>query len=124
MPFLLILVNSFKSPADYANGGPLSLPTRSTSTASSTSGTACSFPTKLWNSFFIAGWWPCFAVVISVLQRLRASASAGCKGRTWIIVLFLIANMLPQEALLYPLYFMFKQVGLYDNVWASSSSSP
>ena len=40
------------------------------------------------------------------------------QGRTWIIVLFLLANMLPQEALLYPLYFMFKQVGLYDNVWS------
>ena len=26
--------------------------------------------------------------------------------------------MLPQEVLLYPLYFMFKQVGLYDSQWA------
>jgi raffinose/stachyose/melibiose transport system permease protein len=33
-------------------------------------------------------------------------------------VLFLLANMLPQEAMIYPLYYMFKQVGLYDNVWA------
>jgi raffinose/stachyose/melibiose transport system permease protein len=26
--------------------------------------------------------------------------------------------MVPQEALLYPLYFISKQVGLYDNVWS------
>ena len=29
-----------------------------------------------------------------------------------------MANLLPQEALLYPLYYMFKEVGLYDNVWS------
>lgn len=29
-------------------------------------------------------------------------------------MLFLLANMLPQEALLYPLYYMFKAVGIYD----------
>src|SRR5665811_180507 len=56
------------------------------------------------------------------------SGSAGCgwgplgigrvKARLWIIVLFLLANMVPQEALLYPLYSMFKAVGLYDNVWS------
>ena len=36
------------------------------------------------------------------------------KGRVWIIGLFLLANMLPQEALVYPLYFFAKQVGLYN----------
>ena len=40
------------------------------------------------------------------------------KGRSWIVLLFLLANLLPQEALLYPLYYMFKSVGLYDNVWS------
>ena len=40
------------------------------------------------------------------------------KGRLWIVVVILLANMLPQEVLLYPLYFMFKQVGLYDSQWA------
>jgi raffinose/stachyose/melibiose transport system permease protein len=40
------------------------------------------------------------------------------KGRAWIVVAFLFANLLPQEALLYPLYFMFKQVGLYNNPWS------
>ena len=34
------------------------------------------------------------------------------------MLLFLLANLLPQEALLYPLYYMFKEVGLYDSVWS------
>ena len=28
------------------------------------------------------------------------------RGRLWILVLFLLANMLPQEALVYPLYYL------------------
>jgi raffinose/stachyose/melibiose transport system permease protein len=40
------------------------------------------------------------------------------KGRLCVIVLFLLANMLPQESLLYPLYYMFKRLGLYDSMWS------
>src|SRR5665647_2095083 len=36
------------------------------------------------------------------------------KGRLWIVMLFLLANMLPQEALIYPLYYLAKQTGLYN----------
>ena len=36
------------------------------------------------------------------------------KGNTWIVLAIMLANMMPQEALLYPLYTMFKQVGLYN----------
>src|SRR5690606_17679328 len=40
------------------------------------------------------------------------------RGRTSIVVVILLANMLPQEVLLYPLYFMFREVGLYDSLWS------
>ena len=43
VPFLLILVNSFKSPADYANNGRSRCRPRSTSTASGRSGSASTF---------------------------------------------------------------------------------
>lgn len=117
LPFLLILVNSFKSPADYTSGGPLSLPTSLYFDGLVNFWNRVEFPTKLWNSFVIAGLVALFAVVISVFNAY-ALGIGRVRGRTWIIVLFLLANMLPQEALLYPLYFMFKQVGLYDNIWA------
>jgi raffinose/stachyose/melibiose transport system permease protein len=117
LPFLLILVNSFKSPEDYTQGGPLSLPTSLYFDGLVNFWNRVEFPAKLWNSFVIAGLVALFAVVISVLNAY-ALGIGRIRGRTWVIVLFLLANMLPQEALLYPLYFMFKQVGLYDNIWA------
>ena len=75
------------------------------------------FPHKLWNSFVIAGLVSVFAVVLSVLNAF-ALGIGRVKGRTWIVLLILLANMLPQEVLLYPLYFMFKEVGLYNTIWS------
>ena len=40
------------------------------------------------------------------------------RGRTWFLVFFLLANVLPQEGLIYPLYYLAKQVGLYDTKYA------
>ncbi len=116
-PFLIILINSFKSPADYATSGPLSLPHNLYFDGIANFWKRVNFPEKLWNSFFISGTVAVFAVLISVFNAF-AIGIGRVRGRTWIIVLFLLANMLPQEALLYPLYYMFKQVGLYDNVWS------
>ncbi|MDR6612246.1 carbohydrate ABC transporter permease [Leifsonia sp. 1010] len=116
-PFLLILINSFKSPADYNSGGPLQLPTSFYTDGIVNFWNRVNFPEKLWNSIFISGMVALLSVVLSVLNAY-ALGIGRVKARTWIIVLFLLANMLPQEALLYPLYFMFKQVGLYDNPWA------
>ena len=116
-PFALILMNSFKSPADYATSGPLALPSQLYFDGISAFWNRVNFPEKLWNSVFISAMVAILAVVISVFNAF-AIGIGRVRGRTWIIILFLLANMLPQEALLYPLYYMFKQVGLYDNVWA------
>ena len=117
VPFLLILVNSFKSPVDYANNGPISLPTSIYLDGIGAFWERVDFPQKLWNSILISSLVAVLAVLISVLNAY-AIGIGRVKGRTWIIILFLVANTIPQEALLYPLYFMFKEVGLYDNVWA------
>jgi raffinose/stachyose/melibiose transport system permease protein len=117
VPFLLILVNSFKSPTDYTTGGPLKLPSHLYFHGIADFWTRVDFPRKLWNSIFISGLVAVFAVVLSVLNAY-ALGIGRVRARTWIIVLFLLGNMLPQEALLYPLYMMFKKVGLYDNPWS------
>jgi raffinose/stachyose/melibiose transport system permease protein len=117
VPFLLILVNSFKSPVDYANNGPISLPTSLYVDGIGAFWQRVDFPLKLWNSILISSFVAVLAVLVSVLNAY-AIGIGRVKGRTWIIILFLVANTIPQEALLYPLYFMFKEVGLYDNVWA------
>ena len=116
-PFYLILVNSFKSPVDYANGGPLALPESLDFTGIVTFWERVNFPEKVWNSIFISGVVAVLAVLISMLNAF-AIGIGRVRGRTWIVLLFLMANLLPQEALLYPLYYMFKEVGLYDNVWS------
>jgi raffinose/stachyose/melibiose transport system permease protein len=117
VPFYLILINSFKSPADYSAGGPLQWPTALNFDGIITFWERVNFPEKLWNSILISLAVSFFAVIVSVLNAY-AIGIGRVKGRTWIVVLFLLANVLPQEALLYPLYFMFKEVGLYDNIWS------
>ncbi|MEG9247085.1 carbohydrate ABC transporter permease [Arthrobacter sp. Soc17.1.1.1] len=117
VPFLLILANSFKSPTDYAQGGPLSLPSALYFDGITAFWERVDFPRKLWNSFFISGTVAVLAVGISMFNAF-ALGIGRVRGRTWLVLLILLANMLPQEVLLYPLYFMFRQVGLYDSVWA------
>jgi raffinose/stachyose/melibiose transport system permease protein len=117
VPFFIILINSFKSPAEYNVSGPLTLPKELYFNGIETFWTRVNFPEKLWNSFLISSVVSIAAVLISVLNAF-AIGIGRVRGRIWIIILFLLANMIPQEALLYPLYYMFKQVGLYDNVWS------
>ena len=117
VPFLIILVNSFKSPSDYASSGPLSLPRALYFDGIAKFWNYVDFPLKLWNSFFISAVVAVLAVIVSILNAF-AIGIGRVRGRTWIIVLFLLANTVPQEALLYPLYYMFKQVNLYDTTWA------
>ncbi|WP_461470916.1 carbohydrate ABC transporter permease [Microbacterium sp. HJ5] len=117
VPFYLILVNAFKSPVDYATSGPFALPQAIDFTGIQAFWERVNFPQKVWNSIFISGLVAVLAVLISVLNAF-AIGIGRVRGRTWIVLLFLLANLLPQEALLYPLYYMFKSVGLYDNVWS------
>jgi len=117
VPFLIILVNSFKSPSDYASSGPLTLPRTLYFDGIVRFWNYVDFPLKLWNSFFISAVVAVLAVAVSILNAF-AIGIGRVRGRTWIIVLFLLANTIPQEGLLYPLYYMFKQVNLYDTTWA------
>jgi raffinose/stachyose/melibiose transport system permease protein len=116
-PFYLVLVNSFKSPVDYATSGPLALPESLDFSGIVKFWERVNFPEKVWNSLFISGIVAVLAVGISMFNAF-AIGIGRVRGRSWIVLLFLMANLLPQEALLYPLYYMFKEVGLYDNVWS------
>lgn len=116
-PFYLILVNSFKSPVDYATSGPLAFPEAFDFTGIQKFCERVNFPEKVWNSIFISGAVAVLAVLISMLNAF-AIGIGRVRGRAWIVLLFLLANLLPQEALLYPLYYMFKEIGLYDSVWS------
>lgn len=112
-PFVIMLLNSFKSPAEYATNGPLSLPTELYTDGLVNFWNRVNYPEKLWNSILISGAVALGAVLISLLNAY-ALGIGRIKGRLWIVAVFLLANMLPQEALVYPLYYLAKLTGLYN----------
>ena len=50
VPFVLMLLNAFKSPGDYSTNGPLSWPTEFYTKGLVTYWNQVNFPQKLWNS--------------------------------------------------------------------------
>lgn len=112
-PFVIVVMNAVKSPAEYAAEGPLSLPDGLYLQGIVDFWNRVDFGEKLLNSLLISGSVAVFAVVLSVLNAY-ALGIGRVRGRLSILVLFLVANTLPQEALAYPLYYLAKEVGLYD----------
>lgn len=116
-PLGLMLLNAFKSPNDYSTGGPMLLPEKLYFDGLITYWEASDFPRKLWNSTFIST----ISAVISVGLSFLTAYAIGVgkvRGSKAMILFFLTATMLPHEALVYPLVTMFKDVGLYNNLWS------
>ncbi|BEL07702.1 carbohydrate ABC transporter permease [Actinoplanes sichuanensis] len=116
-PLLVIAVNAVKSPADYAANGPLSIPGSLYWDGIVDFWNRVNFGQKLLNSFVTALVVAVLGVVLSILNAY-ALGIGRVKGRVWFLVFFLVANLLPQEVLVYPLYYISKEVGLYDSLFA------
>ena len=118
-------MNAFKSPPTTAPNGPLSLPDRVLHQGLVNFWNRVNFPLKLLElDPHLRRWSPCSAPLLSLLNAY-AIGIGRVKGRVWIVAVFLLANMLPQEALIYPLFTMAKAVGLSTTrSGRSSSSSP
>jgi raffinose/stachyose/melibiose transport system permease protein len=112
-PFLLVALNAVKSTADYTAGGPFALPDSLYLQGIADFWTRVDFGLKLANSTLIAGSVSVLAVLVSIVTAYAVGIGR-IKGRLWIVAIFLLANLMPQEALVYPLYFMAKEVDLYD----------
>jgi raffinose/stachyose/melibiose transport system permease protein len=113
IPFILVLLNAFKSPADYSQHGPLGLPHGIHLKGITDFWIRVDFAEKLMNSTVIAGAVAVLAVLVAIVTAY-ALGIGRIKGRLWITAIFLLANLMPQEALVYPLYYLAKQVDLYD----------
>jgi raffinose/stachyose/melibiose transport system permease protein len=113
VPFGLMLLNAFKSPGDYSSQGALSWPSEFYTEGLRTYWNTVDYPRKLWNSMLISGTVAVLAVVVSLLSAYALGVGR-VRGRLWIVALFLLANMLPQETLVYPLYYAAKEAGLYN----------
>jgi raffinose/stachyose/melibiose transport system permease protein len=113
IPFALIAINAIKSPTEYAAHGPVSLPHSFYTQGIKTFWSTTDFGRALWNSVLISAVVAGGAVVLSILNAY-ALGIGRVKGRVWVLGAFLIANFLPQEGLVYPLYYLAKKIGLYD----------
>lgn len=117
MPFIMVTINAVKTEAEFARLGPLSLPHGINLTSLKDFWTRVNFSRTLFNSTFIS---ICVAVLAVILSLLNAFALGlgKVRGRAWLLVFFLMANFLPQEALAYPLYYFAKFLHIYDTPYA------
>ena len=112
-PFWLALINAFKPTADYIENGPISLPTQLDFTAIIDFWVGVNFNQKLLNSIVISGSVAVIAAAISLLSAF-AIGIGKIRGRVWVLAIFMLAFTIPQEALVYPLFILTRNVGLYD----------
>jgi raffinose/stachyose/melibiose transport system permease protein len=113
IPFVIVVFNALKTPQEYSTGGPLAVPDGANLDGIKDFWTRVDYGEKLLNSVLISGAVAVVGVILSILNAY-ALGIGRVKGRTWVLILLLMANLLPQESLVYPLYFMFKEFGLYD----------
>lgn len=117
VPFAIMILNAFKSPQDYSTHGPLSWPTQFYTDGLQKFWTRVNFPQKLVNSIWISGTVAILGTGLSLFSAY-ALGIGRVKGRMSLVTLFLLANMLPQEVLVYPLFRMADEVGLNNNQWS------
>jgi raffinose/stachyose/melibiose transport system permease protein len=113
-PFVIMALNALKSPQDYSTNGPLSIPTSLYTDGLVAFWNRTEFPLKLWNSILISSAVAFLACLLSLVTAY-AIGIGRVRGRVWLIAVFLIANMLPQEALIYPLFSMANAVGMSNS---------
>ena len=113
LPFLIIAMNAIKSPSDYASNGPLALPTGIYLAGIEDFWNRVDFTTCLVNSTVISLSVAVFSTGLSLLNGF-AMGIGRMRGTVWLLVFFMIANMLPNEAIAYPLYYFAKFLHLYN----------
>jgi raffinose/stachyose/melibiose transport system permease protein len=112
-PFAVVALNALKTPAEYGANGPLALPHGISLEGLRDFWERVDYGRKLVNSLVISLAVAAGGTLLSLLNAF-ALGIGRVRGRTWLLILFISASTLPQEALVYPLYWLAKQVDLYD----------
>jgi raffinose/stachyose/melibiose transport system permease protein len=113
MPFFLVTINALKTESEFAQFGPLSLPHVISFASLIDFWNRVNFLQPLKNSAVISLSVAVLGVGLSLLNAY-ALGFGKIKGKTGILIFFLMANFLPQEALAYPLYYFAKFFHIYD----------
>lgn len=116
-PFLLMVLNAFKSGADYSANGPLSWPESFSADAFFNYLSIVNFPVALWNSILIS---TAVAFLGTALGLISAYAIGigRVKGSGLILAMLLLSTMLPHEALIYPLFYGAQATHTFNTVWS------
>ena len=112
-PMYIAVINAFKPEAEYVQGGVLTLPKNLDFSKIVKFWNDVDFNQKLYNSIKISLAVSIIAVVLSFFTAY-AIGIGRIKGRMSILGFFMVAFTLPQEALVYPMYKISKQLNLYD----------
>jgi raffinose/stachyose/melibiose transport system permease protein len=116
-PFWLLILNAFKTVADYSVNGPLAWPESFSLESFANYLDIVNYPVALWNSIVIATITAFLAAAISLVSayaigigRIRASGL--------VLAILLLSTMLPHEALIYPLFYGAQATGTLNTPWA------
>lgn len=85
-PFIVLLLNAFKTTADYNSSGPLSWPSEFSTDGLMKFWNRVNYPEKLWNSIWTSGLVAVLAVILSMFNAF-ALGIGRVKGRRWIVLL-------------------------------------
>lgn len=116
-PFLLLVLNAFKTGADYSTNGPLAWPTTFTFDAFASYLNRVDFPRALWNSV-LSSTVIAFAGTGLALLASYAIGIGRIRANTAITAILLIATMVPHEALIYPLFYGAQATDLLNSIWS------
>lgn len=113
-PLFMIALTSFKTESEYYANGPIALPQRPNLDILIFAWKSTDYPRLLRNSAIISLSTALLAMGLSLLNAY-ALGIGKIRGRSVILLFFMLAMTLPGEALVYPLYYFFKLIKLYDN---------
>lgn len=116
-PLVLLVLNAFKTGGDYSAHGPLTLPTEWSLKSFQDYLDRVDFLRALWNSVVIATLVALLGTLVSLLSAYAIGVGR-VRGSTALLAVFLLATMLPQEALIYPLFYGAQATGTFNTVWS------
>jgi raffinose/stachyose/melibiose transport system permease protein len=112
-PFALVALNAVKTEAEYSNYGPFALPQSINLQSIVDYWNRVDFTNKLVNSTVISLSVAIFGVLLSLFNGF-ALGIGKIRGRFFFLMFFMLAITLPNEALVYPLYYFAKLFKIYD----------
>lgn len=116
-PLLLLVLNAFKTGGDYSTHGPLALPTTFSLDSFAQYLQLVDYPRALVNSIVISTLVAVLGAALSLLSAYGIGIGR-VRGSGLLLALFLLATMLPQESLIYPLFYGAQATGTYNTVWS------